>query len=318
MSIRFTSKLLQNRDLKRFKQPQKKRIRSLDLVFAAILCMFLQPAVADVNLRFGVYTVEQPTAMVKAYRPILTLLETRLSERLGEPVDISLKVASTYEKGVNALVEGKVDFSAIGPASYIAASDRNAGLRILALDSKDGSRTFNGVIAVKEESGIRSIEDLRDKSFAFGNQQSTIGRYLAQAHLLSNEVSASTLKHFDYLGRHDRVGHAVSNGGFDAGALKESTYNKLNKKGAGLRALAIMPNINRPWVASSDLDDRIFVALREIMLELRDEKAFKAFSRKQFVAGGDRDFDVIRNAIQDNGAFFDEVNQDSTMATIEE
>jgi len=269
-----------------------------------IISVFTTIAHADIKLTFGVYTTDKPTEMVRAYRPILTRMESELSTRLATKVDIALKVASTYEKGVSDLVKGAVDFSMLGAASYISARKQNPSLRILAIESKNNSKTFNGVISVWTDSPIQSVEQLAGKSFAFGNKISTIGRYLAQAYLSDHEIYADDLSHYEYLGRHDRVGHAVGSGKFNAGALKEGTFNKLVKKGVKLRAIAKYPNVNKPWVASSQLDDSIYKELQSVMLGLKDESLFKPFSRTRFVSAEDGDYDVIRNAIDNNETFF--------------
>lgn len=260
---------------------------------------------AQVDLTFGVYASSQPTAMVKAYKPILNKMELELSQALGETVNISLKVSATYEKGVDDLVNGVVDFSMMGPASYIDAYRKNPKLRILALESTDGFKTFNGVICVQSDSPIRSAEELAGKTFAFGNKSSTIGRYLSQAYLHQSGVNAEDLQTYKYLGRHDRVGHAVATGSFYAGALREGTFNKLVKEGLKLRAIATFPNANRPWIASSTLDDRLYIALQKTMLNITDEAVFKPFKRKQFVLGDDTDYDIIRKAIDKNHLFFE-------------
>jgi len=146
-------------------------------ILALVFFVFSTSASAQINLVFGVYTADKPTAMVKAYRPVLAALEKELARELNEPVKIKLQVASSYQKGIDALVNGTVDFSMIGPASYIEASNSEPGLKILALQSNDGAKTFvRGVICVREDSNINTISDLKGKRFAFGNQKSTIGR----------------------------------------------------------------------------------------------------------------------------------------------
>lgn len=185
-------------------------------VLTLVLIVFSSAATAQINLVFGVYTSDQPTAMVKAYRPILSALETRLSDELNRPVKIKLQVASTFEQG----------------------------------------------------------------------------------------ITAQSLESFDYLDRHDRVAHAVAKGTHDAGALKEGTFRKLNKKGLNLRALVTIPLVNRPWVASASLDRKILNALRLSMLDLNAPAAFKALGRKQFVEGSEADFARIRTAIKNNKRFF--------------
>lgn len=275
-------------------------------------------AVAEVHLDFGIYTAEKPTTMVKTVRPLLSELEYVLGEKLGESVNISLQVVSTYEAGIDALVDGEVDFSLLGPAPYVAAKEREDGIRILALDSKDDSKTFNGVICVAQDSPIVNIDGLRGKMFAFGNKKSTIGRYLSQQYLLEHDIAASDLAGFDYLGRHDRVGHAVSQGEFDAGALRESTFNRLRESGLALRALAVFPNVNRPWVARAGLDGKLFDALRHSMLTLSAREAFRLLGRKKFVAGTDADFHRIRMAVQKNSEFFETASMRSPVTTSEQ
>lgn len=272
----------------------------------------------EVNLVFGLYTTDKPTVLVKAFRPILTAIETDLSQSLGKPVTIRMHISPTYERGVAALVNGDVDFARFGPASYVAALEQNPDLRILALDSKDGEQTTQGVICVLENSDYKSVSDLKDARFAFGDEGSTIGRYLSQAYLVKHGVSARELSHFEYLKRHDRVGHAVANGSFDAGALKVGTLRKLIKKGLPLRVLATFDNVNKPWIAHSNMSDEHFEALQTVMFNLAAPDAFKAMSRKQFVAGADSDFQEIRDAINNNAMFFNVATSVDTAETQEQ
>lgn len=259
---------------------------------------------AQINLTFGVYAADRPTMMVRAYRPVLTALEKVLSERLQQEVSIRMQVASSYQKGIDALAKGRVDFAMLGPASYIEAVNLQPSLKILALESKDGSKTFNGIICVREDSEIEHISDLEGKRFAFGNERSTIGRYLSQALLTRNGITAHNLESFDYLDRHDRVAQSVAKNEYDAGALKEGTYKKLKMKGYKLRTLTTIALVNRPWVASAELDQNLLATLKESMLTLDAPEAFMALGRNQFVQGNDSDFIDIRSAINDNTAFF--------------
>jgi len=278
-----------------------------NLVQATLLILSLSYAPgshAQINLTFGVYSADRPTTMVIAYRPLLSALEDALSETLKESVSIRLQVASSYQKGIDALVAGEVDFAMLGPASYIEALNLQPALKILALESKDGSKTFNGVICVHEDSEIKSISDLKGKRFAFGNERSTIGRYLSQELLTRNDITAQRLDSFDYLGRHDSVALSVAQGKHDAGALKEGTYKKLKKKNYKLRTLTTIRLVNRPWVASAKINISLFAALKKTMLHLHAPEAFSAMGRKQFVEGSDSDFVAIRSAINNNGAFF--------------
>ncbi len=286
------------------------RTKHRAILAVSVLLLCLHPSLAQsteqekIRLTFGLYTTDKPTVLVKTFRPILSAIEKDLSVKLGKPVDIKLQISGSYESGVAALVNGDVDFSRFGPASYLSAKEQNPELRILALDSKNNTKTTQGVIAVKESSPYTSMCDLRGTRFAFGNRASTIGRYLSQAYLFKHGIGSQDLSNFNYLDRHDRVGHAVAQGSFDAGALKQSTFKKLKAKGLPLRALATFDNVNKPWIARAGMQEEIFQALRTVMFELDAPQAFKALGQKRFVPGFDKDFVGIRNAINRNDDFF--------------
>lgn len=282
------------------------------------VCVFPASAEDEVSLVFGLYTTDKPTVMVKTFRPILSAIESDLSESLGVSVTIKTHISPTYEKGVAALVNGDVDFARFGPASYITASELNPDIRILALDSKNNKQSTKGLIIVHEKSSIKNIEDLAGARFAFGNAESTIGRYLSQAYLLNHGISASELQSYVYLQRHDRVGHAVANGSYDAGALKEGTYKKLKKANLPIRALGEFDNVNKPWIANSDMQEDLFNALREVMFNLSAPEAFDALGRKQFVVGNDADFEDIRKAMAINETFFRSAESANTAESVEQ
>ncbi len=273
------------------------------LFFALATGIF--PAHADVELKFGVYVSDKPTEMVRKFRPVLNALEAAMRGKLGEAVHIKMRVAIDYEAGITDLVTGAVDFARFGPAPYILAKAQNSKLRILSVESEKGTKIFYGIICVPKESPIRTVEDLRGKSFAFGNRRSTIGRYLSQLFLLRHGIGAKELASYSYLERHDKVGAAVARNQFDAGALKEGTFKKLVSKGLQIRAIASFPNVTKPWVARGGLAPRVFDALRAALMQMRDPAALKALKKDGFLEGRDEDYAVIRKAMASNPRFFE-------------
>lgn len=281
--------------------------RVLRNCFGLLLAWFSLTAQADISLDFGVYVSDKPTTVVRQFRPLLNALEQSMAKRLGEPVQIRMKVASTYEQGLDDLITGKVGFSRFGPASYVLAKQAFPALRLLAMETNKGEKSFDGAIVVRTDSRIRGIKELAGKNFAFGDDQSTIGRYLAQLLLLENGVRANSLKHYEYLNRHDAVGAAVADGRFDAGALKEGTLKKLIADGMSLRVLQKFPNVTKPWIAHPSMPEKVFRALHDAMLEMKDEEAFRQLASDGadgFAAGTDGEYDRIRMSIARNPEFF--------------
>ncbi len=259
---------------------------------------------ADVELTFGLYASDKPSVLKKKFKPIIKVLESLISEALGQSVKIKFNFSKTYEAGIKDLTDGKVDFVRFGPASYITAKKTNPDITILAVESNKGKKVFNGVICVAGDSSIQTIGDLKGKTFAFGNKLSTIGRYLSQKFLMENGIKASNLSSYEYVGSHNDVGIAVARGKFNGGALKESSFKKLVKKGTGLRILATFPNITKPWIAKAGLKDELFTALRDSLLKLKDPAALKVLKKDGFLSATDADFSEIRSSIENNHLFF--------------
>ncbi|MBY6058538.1 PhnD/SsuA/transferrin family substrate-binding protein [Leisingera daeponensis] len=273
-------------------------------VLAAWLAALLPAAgFAGTELVFGTYAADKPTATVKQYQPFLSFLAGRMSEELGEPVSIRLKIAKEYEEGIRQLASGEVDFARFGPASYVHVMKENPGIRIIAMESKNGQKRFKGVIVVHADSTVQSVADLAGLSFAFGDELSTIGRYLSQEYLLDSGISSTDLMEFAYLGRHDLVGEAVGAGKYTAGALKESTYKKLVAKGVPIRVLASFDNVTKPWLASSEMPDDVLEAMRKVMLSSENEEIVRRISKNGFLLGDDQDYDIIRRAMERSLAF---------------
>ena len=264
---------------------------------------------AEIKLTFGLYTADKPTVMVANFRPILNHLEDKLTEQFSEEVHIRLQVFSTYEKGVEAIVTGEVDFTQLGPASYVFAKNDEPGLKILAMENQKGQKIFKGIICIREDSPIKSIKDLKGKSFAFGNSRSTIGRYLSQNYMMSEGIYADDLIDFSYLGRHDTVGTAVNAGDYDAGALKEGTFNKLIARGAKLKKLVEFDNVTKPWVARKGLNEIISSAISKALLELNEGEILKGISKQGFLPGDDSDYENTRQAIKRNDHFTSNIKE---------
>ncbi len=273
------------------------RLKSLA---AALALMMTLPAAgqADIALTFGAYTADKPTATVLKYKPFLDFLAQRMSERLQEPVSIRMKVARTYADGIEQLATGVADFSRFGPASYVAVKGQNPGIQIVTMESKKGQKRFKGVIVVHQDSSYQSLSDLEGQSFAFGDALSTIGRYLAQAHLLEAGISSDNLSDFEFLGRHDLVGEAVGSGRFQAGALKESTFKKLVKKGVPIRVLFEFENVTKPWLAHPDIAPHVLDAMRQVMLASENEDIVRKIAKNGFLEGADADYDFVRDAME--------------------
>lgn len=268
-----------------------------------LVCTILMTPVYAETITFGVYTSDKPTAMYQKFKSIIDYLQDRITQN-GSNATVKLKIFPSYTAAVDALVEGNVDFMRFGPASYIMAKDRDENIRLLAMEHKKNKKRFYGVFIVAKNSPINTIKELKGKSFAFGNKNSTIGRYLSQAELVKAGLRSADLTKYDYLGRHDKVALAVAVGNYDAGVVKENTFKKYAES-KNLKKIAQFPNVTKPWAVRAGFDDNLFAILQQGLLELKDKKTLKALKQDGFLVAEDSDYDFVRKGMRLSEEFGD-------------
>jgi len=248
------------------------------------------------ELTFGVYAHIRSTEIYKKFEPIRSYLERSLAER-GIRKRVHMKIYTTYPQAIDALANGEVDFVRYGPVSYILAKNKNQDIRLLAMESNSGEKYFKGVIAVKTDSPIQSITDLKGHRIAFGDRHSTTGRYLSQAAMVESGLTVTDFSEVVYLGRHDKVAYAVASGNYAAGAMNENTFEKY-KDNKNLRSILSFACVTKPWVARKGLDAAIYDALQAVLQTLIDPELLKPLNRDGLLPADDSDYDMIREAMR--------------------
>lgn len=254
------------------------------------------------ELTLGVYSFKKPTEVVRDFGPAIDELSRAMTKLAGRPITLSLRVTKTYEECLHKFVAGEIDLVRFGPASYVRAKDKNPGVQLVVAEQEDGKNRSQGVIAVRKDSPIKTIADIRGRSFAFGDELSTIGRYLSQAELVKANIFEADLSSSKFLERHDKVFKAVEVGDFDAGAMHIATFEDLNQKGQ-LRTIVTFENAGKPWVARAGLDATMVETLRKALFEMKDPVALKALKVHGFLATTDTDYEKVRAGMKIAEAF---------------
>jgi methyl-accepting chemotaxis protein len=249
------------------------------------------------SLRFGVVPLESPAAMHRRFTP----LSLFLARALGRPVE--LKVALNFTEAVRDLGEGRTLIAYLTPSTFVQARTRyGAGLVATAL--RNGKPYQHAAIVVRREAGIQTLADLRGKTFAFGDPNSTSSHIVPRAMLLDAGVPIEQLAGVEYLGHHDAVARAILNGEYDAGAVMESVARAYEAE--GLRVLLQSPPIPEFNIcAAPQLGDadkaRVRAALLSLKPETEEGKAVLGALYRDytgFTAGQESEYDGIRQMMQ--------------------
>lgn len=211
-------------------------------------------------LRLGVIPLESPAEMHRRFSP----LAAYFSRLLGRTVE--LKVALDFAGAVTDLGEGRTQIAYLTPSTYVMARE-SFGAVLLAKALRDGKPFQHSVLISRARDGMKSVKDIRGRSFAFGDPNSTSSHIVPRAMLQEEGISIDDLLTYQHLGHHDDVAEAVIKGEYDAGAVMESVAVKYKEQGiVVLMTSPPIPEFN--FCASPRLAEEEREALRRGLLSL--------------------------------------------------
>lgn len=244
-------------------------------------------------LLFGSVAMDIPAVMHQRLSP----LTEYLSKYLGIPV--FLKLAPNMKTAIQDTIDGKIDMVYLTPVAYLKAHEKS-NTRLVVKTITKGKGAFRLMIVVKEDSPIKTIEQLYGKSFAFGDKAALLQR----AVVMGAGLPLEKLGQYKFLGHYDNIARAVKNGDFDAGILKDTMAYKW--QGRGIRILHssqdLPPyNISISKNVSSELLHKIQKAFLELDTGNSEHLAIiKSVDKKYngFAFTTDSEYDVVRQLIK--------------------
>ncbi len=258
---------------------------------AAVLICFLVlcPRQGAAGLVFSTHPFSNPAAIHNRFAPLIAYL----SRRCGEEID--LRVAANYISHVRAIGTGAADLGFAGPSPYVRARDKYGHITLLARFKLSDDINDKMVIITRRDSGIKTLADLRGKSFAFGDHQSFGSHFMPRWLLDKNGVPLHALKAYDFVKSHDNVVLSVLHRDFTAGGVRLDVFRKYASRPLRILAgpFAIPPHV---IVCRSDLDPGLRRKLRAALLGLDDPELLRRIDPELvgFVPVDDRDFDQAR------------------------
>ncbi|HPF69202.1 MAG TPA: phosphate/phosphite/phosphonate ABC transporter substrate-binding protein [Candidatus Krumholzibacteria bacterium] len=156
-----------------------------------------------------------------------------LSGKLGQPVQI---IPLKFEAIEPAVAAGQVDFVLANSAFYIGLQQQHGVQAVATLINANNGHAvseFGGVIVVKADSPIRTIEDLKGKRFMAVQKTSFGGAQMAWREMVEHGVDPEKdCAEFTFGNKHDNVVLAVLNGAADAGTVRSDTIERMAAEGA--------------------------------------------------------------------------------------
>ena len=255
-------------------------------------------------LRVSAIPDEAPTELQRKFKP----LGEYLSQATG--MKVVFTPVSDYAAVVESLATKKLDLAWLGGFTYVQAKIRTNGTAIpIVQRAEDAVFTSKFITA---DPAIKSLADLKGKTFAFGAPSSTSGslmpRFFLQQDGLNPEKDFKTVA---YSGAHDATVAFVAAGKAEAGVLNTSVWDKLveSKKvdTSKVRVFATTPTyFDYNWTVRGDLDPAIVKKLTAAFLALDpskpEHKAIMDLQRaSKFIATDTKNYDGIEAAAKSAG-----------------
>lgn len=254
--------------------------------------LWVHPAHAQQQLVFGSHPFAAPDVLAKMFTPLIQYLEKEIGAK------ITFRSAKDYESALNAIVQGEIDISYLGPSLYAVISEKYPDkIRLLATALNNGQPTFKGVIVAKSGSTVNSLADLKGKKFAFGDPESTLSCYMPANMLIQAGVFDSL--EYKFLGSHDNVAKAVLNGYFDAGGLKPDVAQAYVTQGLKIIAES-EPVYEHVIVANTKVNEETAKKIQAALINLKDTNILTAITKSTtgFVSSKPTDYDNLRQMMK--------------------
>jgi phosphonate transport system substrate-binding protein len=235
------------------------------LALAAVLGGTASAAEGPV-LRVSAIPDEAPTELQRKFKP----LGEYLAKELG--VEVKFVPVTDYAATVEGLAGGHLDLVWYGGFTFVQARRRTG--TALPIVQREEDAHFHSKFITRAGSGVKSLQDLKGKTLAFGSESSTSGHLMPRFHLLQAGIDPNKdLARYAFSGAHDATAKWVEQGKVDAGALNESVWNKLVEEKridpAKVVVFYTTPDFyDYNWTVRGDLDPQLARKLKAAFLAL--------------------------------------------------
>ncbi|MCL1792554.1 MAG: phosphate/phosphite/phosphonate ABC transporter substrate-binding protein [Oscillospiraceae bacterium] len=240
------------------------------------------------------------------------VFDTALSEVLmGLPVEEYH--ANNYSAMIEAMRTGHAHIGYFGPFSYVHAVDR-ANAEAFAIMSVDGTHGYTSKIITHVDSGIQSLDDLKDRSFGFADPESTSGNIVPSNEILNYFQDSMPNLSFDdlhvngkffssvlFTGTHANSIQGVYKQDIEAAGVASTGLDSMIKSGEveedKIRILHTSPRIPTSLLAiQGDLPKELKDLIINFFYEWDDEDFWKTMSSPEtrYWPVKDSEYDYVR------------------------
>ena len=237
-----------------------------------------------------------------------------IADYLSKKMDMTviIEIMANYGEISREFQQNKADAGFFGSFSYVLTHAK-VGIEPIARPVwLDGSSTYRGYIFVRKDSGIKTIEDMKNKNLALVDKATTAG-YIYQLYYFNYNGITDLKDYFSrisFAGSHDAAAWAVYTGEADIGGAKNHIFNSLKEEYPDFKkqmlVLAESPEVPSNGLAvDKDLNPAIKLRLKTLLLSLNEtaegQEVLKNFGALKFVKTTNEDYNILNIMINKLG-----------------
>jgi phosphonate transport system substrate-binding protein len=241
------------------------------LLAAALSLASLAASAQSTVLRVSAIPDEAPTELQRKFKP----LGDYLQQETG--MQVQFTPVTDYAAVVEGLATQKIDLAWLGGFTFVQAKLRTQGGAQPIVQRAEDEK-FTSKFIVPADSPVKSLADLKGKTFAFGSASSTSGHLMPRYFLMQAGIKPDTdFKAVAFSGAHDATVAFVAAGRAEAGVLNASVWDKLtesqNPNAAKVRVLASTPTYyDYNWTVRPGMDATLTRKIADAFLKLDPAK----------------------------------------------
>lgn len=277
---------------------------ALACAFAASAFAATSAGAADTVLRVSAIPDEAPTELQRKFAPLGKYLEAQTGMK------VVFTPVSDYAAVVESLATKKIDLAWLGGFTFVQAKIRTNGTAIPIVQREEDAKFTSRFITA--DPAIKTLADLKGKTFAFGAPSSTSGSLMPRFFLLQAGLNPEKdFRNVAFSGAHDATVAFVAAGKAEAGVLNASVWDKLVEQKKvdtdKVRVFATTPPyFDYNWTVRGDLDPALIKKLTDAFLKLDpanpEHKEILGLQRAaKFIPTRKENYDGIEKAAQAAG-----------------
>jgi len=256
------------------------------------------------TLLIGLIPEQNIFKQMERYEPLMGYLHRKTG------IKLKIKILPRYGNIIDNFNSSDLDGAFFGSFTY-ALAHAKIGVEAVARPVwLDNSSTYNGLIFVRKDVGIRTARDMKGKRFAFVDKATTAGYLLPLEYFHKNGISnyKGYLKESYFTGTHEDAIYDVLNKKADIGAAKNTVFQRIAKNDPRvMKELVVLersPDVPENALAlRSDIGVPVRDRLKDELLKMNQDpdgkKVLEQFGAQRFIETRNEEYDVIVKYVGD-------------------